>query len=148
MLVKEIISNRKISVSPDTSLIAAARKMRDNDIGCLLVESETGLRGIVTDRDIACKGLVSGLDVNKMTVEDIMSRDIVWCAEEEHVEDAIRLMEENKIRRLPVMCNSGDVVGLLSLGDISNNLSAHLSGEVVTAVSRPDSLPPTIISLR
>ncbi len=94
MLVKEIMSGRKISVPSDTSLIAAARKMRDNDIGCLLIENDRNLPGIVTDRDITCRGLVSGLDIKDMTVEDVMSRDIIWCAEEEHVEDAVRLMEK------------------------------------------------------
>ncbi len=149
MLVKEIMSDRKISVSSATSLVDAARKMRDNDIGCLLVENDERLQGIVTDRDVTCRGLVSGLDVKDMTVEDVMSRDVIWCVEEEHVEDAVRLMEKNQVRRLPVLGNgNGSVVGVLSLGDISNNLSHHLSGEVVAAVSRAESLPPTVSSLR
>ncbi len=149
MLVKEIMSDRKISVSSDTSLIAAARKMRDNDIGCLLIENDEKLLGIVTDRDITCRGLVSGLDIKDMTVEDVMSRDIIWCAEEEHVEDAVRLMEKNKVRRLPVIAGEdGHLVGVLSLGDMSHHLSHHLFGEVIAAVSSPKSLLPTLISLR
>jgi len=149
MLVKEIMSDRKISVPSDTSLIAAARKMRDNDIGCLLVENDKNLLGIVTDRDIICRGLVSGLDIKDMTVEDVMSRDVIWCAEEEHVEDAVRLMEKNKVRRLPVMAEGySSPIGVLSLGDISHHLAHHLSGEVVAAVSRPESIPPTVTSLR
>ena len=149
MLVKEIMSGRKISVSSDTSLIAAARKMRDNDIGCLLIENDEKLLGIVTDRDITCRGLVSGLDIKDMTVEDVMSRDIIWCAEEEHVEDAVRLMEKNKVRRLPVMAEGySSPIRILSLGDISHHLSHDLSGQVIAAVSSPKSIPPTLASLR
>lgn len=149
MLVKEIMSSRKVSVSAETSLIDAARKMRDNDIGCVLVEDDNELQGVVTDRDIACRGLVSGLDVKDMTVADVMSRDVVWCAGEEHAEDAIRLMEENKIRRLPVVDDDdGQIVGVLSLADVSNHLSHHLSGEVISAISSPKTILPTLASLK
>lgn len=148
MLVKDIMTKRKVSVSPETSLVNAARKMCDSDIGCLLVEKNENLLGIVTDRDIACRGLTSGLDVQEVTVADIMSRDVVWCAEEEHVEDAVRLMEEHKVRRLPVRGGKGELVGMLSISDISLNLPNQLSGEVIAAISHPESGPLTLSSIR
>lgn len=138
MLVKDVMSERKITISPDSLLTTAARKMRNEDIGCLMVEKKGQLQGIVTDRDITCRGLASNQDCSKMHVSDVMTDEVVWCAEEEDVEDALRIMEQMKVRRLPVVAEGGNTVGMLSVGDISTHLSHELSGEVIEAVSTPD----------
>jgi len=148
MLVKEIMSDHKVSISPNDSLTSAVRKMRDKDIGCLLVEENGKLRGVVTDRDVACRGLVSGLGFTDLTVSDIMSRDVIWCTENEDVEDAVRLMEQHQVRRLPVMAENEHAVGMLGVGDISAHLSHELTGEVIAAVSTSSYSSPTAKSLR
>ncbi len=137
MLVKEIMSPTAITIDEDDSLKDAARKMRDLDIGCLLVSLKDHLTGIVTDRDIICKGLADDMDIDTMTVSDVMSGDIIWCRENEDIEDAIRLMENRQIRRLPVLDDESDLVGIVTLGDISTHLPHNLSGEVIEAVSMP-----------
>lgn len=138
MLVKEVMSEKTSTISPDALLVSAARKMRDEDIGSLLVMDEDKLTGIVTDRDITCRGLVSGLDQREAHVSDAMSRDIIWCKPNEDVADAARLMEEHKIRRLPVVDDNGKLAGMLSVGDISTHLPHELSGEIMAEVCKPE----------
>lgn len=147
MLVKDVMSSRKISVAPEDSILRAAQEMKENDVGSLLVEKNGQLVGIVTDRDITCRGLADGKDVSAQTVENVMSHSTVWCTEDENIEDAIHLMEQNKIRRLPVMTKDGIPVSMLSVGDISTHMSRELSGEVIAAVSSPDNAPVTERSL-
>lgn len=147
MLVKEVMSSRKISAAPEDSIISAAQKMKENDVGCLLVEKKGQLLGIITDRDITCRGVSTGTDISTQTVDDIMTRKTIWCSQDEDIEDAIRLMEQNKIRRLPVMAAEGKPVGMLSVGDISTHLPHELSGEVIEAVSTPDNPPIAMRSM-
>ena len=146
MLVKDIMSNFVIMVDEQTNLREIARKMRDHDVGCLLVYTEDNLSGIVTDRDITCKGVVNR-DSDVLTAADIMSKDIIWCKENENIEDAIRLMENNQIKRLPVLDEDMDLVGILTLGDVSTHLSHELAGEVVEAISSSaNKICPTIVN--
>ncbi|MBN9248421.1 MAG: CBS domain-containing protein, partial [Hyphomicrobium sp.] len=74
-------------------------------------------------------------DVSKMTAQNVMSKGIVYCTAEEELEDALRLMETKKIRRLPVIDGKKRMVGMLSLGDVSHAAPLNVSGEVITAVS-------------
>ncbi|PCI46920.1 MAG: inosine-5-monophosphate dehydrogenase [Alphaproteobacteria bacterium] len=138
MRVKEVMSSTAITIDEDENLKAAARKMRDLDIGCLPVCQANGdLAGIITDRDITCRGVADGLDTDAMIVSDVMSKDLIWCNINEDIEDAIRLMENQQIRRLPVLDVDKKLVGILALGDISTHLPHDLSGEVIEAVSMP-----------
>ncbi len=135
MQVKEIMSPYVITVEEDETLKEAAQRMRDLDIGCLLVSSGGEVAGIITDRDITCKGVADGLDFESLVVSDVMSKGIIWCSEDQDIEDAIRLMENEQIRRLPVLDEERNLVGLISLGDVSLNLPYDLSGQVIKAVS-------------
>jgi len=135
MLVKEIMSPFVATISENAGLKEAAREMHERDIGCLLVSENDWLTGIVTDRDITCKGVADGMDIDAMIVRDVMSKDITWCRENEDIEDAIRLMEKRQVRRLPVLDDEKNLVGILTVGDISTQLSHELSGEVIEAVS-------------
>lgn len=122
-------------ISPDTDLSTVARIMRDDDIGALPVGENDRLIGMVTDRDIALRALANGRDAAKMTARDVMTSDIVYCRTDESIEDAIHLMQQKKIRRLPVINEDKRMVGMLSLGDISHATSRELSGGLARAVS-------------
>ncbi len=148
MLVKEIMSKRKIAVSPDDSLATAAQKMRDHDIGALLVEDQEHLCGMVTDRDIACRGFVPGYEATELVVRDVMTRHVVYCTESDHIDKAVLVMERNKIRRMPVVNTNNRTVGILSVGDIATHLPHALSGELIAAISTPLVQSPTVASLR
>jgi CBS domain-containing protein len=90
---------------------------------------------MVTDRDIAIRALANGKDIATLEAKDVMSKDVVFYRDTEKAEDAIRIMEENRIRRLPVLNEAKKLVGMVSLGDISHALSRDRTGEVTRAVS-------------
>ena len=143
MLVKEAMTSDVVWVSPSEDIGSVASKMKEFDIGAIPVCKNEEIVGIVTDRDIVVRGLVNDGDIAKHSVREIMSEQPIWCSATESVEDAIRLMEDKQIRRLPVVDKKMHLIGLLSLGDVSQNASHELSGEVIAAVSRHRNEPLT-----
>lgn len=136
MRVKEIMSKKVTWIGPDTSLRAAAKKMRDLDIGCLPVGENDRLVGMVTDRDIACRAVAIGRDPTKTTIGKVMSKGIVYCFDDQDVKDAAHLMEEKQIHRLPVLNRAKRMVGIVSVGDLALHVPNLLTGALVEQVSR------------
>ncbi len=120
-------------VERDTPVVTVASMMQEHDIGAIPVGQDDRLIGMVTDRDIVCRGLAQGRDCSGMTVGDVMSKGIVFCRDDEDLEDAVRIMESRQIRRLPVLNDQKRMVGILSLGDISHMAPRQITGEVVQA---------------
>lgn len=135
MKVREIMHKGVECVAPDTPVEMLAKRMLDEDIGAVPVRQGIQVVGIVTDRDIALRAVASGRNLAKLTASDVMSRDVKFCRESEEVTDAVRLMESRHIRRLPVLDRQDELVGILSLGDISGAMSRDMTGELVQAVS-------------
>jgi len=135
MKVKEVMHTGVTWVAPDMVVAEVAKKMRDEDIGAVPVGENDRLIGMVTDRDITCRGVAEGADPKNLTARDVMSEGIIFCRDEEEVDDAIRIMEDKKIRRLPVLDDKKRMVGMLSLGDVSSKVPESMSGEVMRAVS-------------
>lgn len=135
MDVSKAMHGKASWVSADTPVNEVARIMQKDDIGALPVGKEDRLVGMITDRDIATRVVAAGLDPQKTTAEEVMSEGIVFCRTTETVEDAIHLMDQRKIRRLPVLDEKKRLVGMLSLGDISHATGRELSGELLHAVS-------------
>jgi CBS domain-containing protein len=135
MKVKEVMHKGVVWVSPDTSLPKIARKMREEDIGAIPVGENDRLVGMVTDRDICCRGLGNGRDPSNLTAREVMSKPILYCRTEQTVGEAVKLMEKKKVRRLPVINEKKRMVGMLSLGDVAQKAKLTLSGEVMKAVS-------------
>ena len=135
MKVTEMMHKGAEYVAPNAKLQVIAKKMRDYDIGSIPVCDGGKLIGILTDRDIAVRALANGKDVAKLEAKDVMSKDVIFCRDTEQAEDAIRIMEDNKIRRLPVLNEAKKLIGMVSLGDISHALSQDLTGEVTRAVT-------------
>lgn len=119
----------------DTPVSEIAKMMRTEDVGAIPIGKDDRLIGMVTDRDIALRVVAAGRDPNKTTAESIMTKGIVYCRTTETVEDAIHLMDQKKIRRLPVIDENKRLVGMLSLGDISHAVGRELSGELLRAVA-------------
>lgn len=122
-------------VSADTPVCEAARMMEKDDIGAVPVGKDDKLIGMITDRDIALRIVAAGRDPEKTTVEEVMTKGIVYCRTNETVEDAIHLMNQKKIRRLPVIDEDKRLVGMLGLGDIAHAVNHDLSGELLHAVA-------------
>ena len=124
-------------VAPDTKLTAAAKLMGELDVGALPVCDNDRLAGMVTDRDIAVRAVAQGRDPNQTTVQDVMTGGIVFIYEDDDVEEAARLFETKRIRRLPVLNRDKRMVGIISLGDLAVNAGAGLGGEALKEVSEP-----------
>ncbi|MBN9040922.1 MAG: inosine-5-monophosphate dehydrogenase [Rhizobiales bacterium 62-47] len=135
MKVKDVMHKGVAHIALDTRVSAIAKQMRDDDVGALPVKADGRLVGIVTDRDIACRALADGKDPGRMTAEDVMTSKVVCCAPDDDITKAIKTMETKRIRRLPVTDSDGNIMGMVSLGDISHKLDKELSGEVLRAVS-------------
>jgi len=137
MLVRQVMSSPVITVTAATPLRAAAEQMRDHRVGALPVLRDHKLVGIVTDRDIVLRALgARGCCLGPDTeVKKIMSGAVITCVEEQQVEEAAMLMGERQVRRLPVVDGSGAPVGMLSLGDIAENVSEQLAGQALGEIS-------------
>jgi CBS domain-containing protein len=124
-----------VAVDPGEPIREIAKIMRDEDIGSVPVIEGERLIGMVTDRDLVCRGLADGLDIESVTARDVMTMPGLYCNDTGDVEDAVHLMEGQKVRRLPVVDSEQRVIGMLALGDISARAPRDLSGEALQAVS-------------
>ena len=136
MKIKDVMHKGVDWVSPDTPVTELAKLMRDHDVGAIPIGENDRLVGMVTDRDIVCKGLAQdNFDARVATARDVMTAQIHCCREDEDLTKAIRHMEELKIRRLPVINKSKRMVGILSLGDVSHSAPTDLLSECIKSVS-------------
>lgn len=124
-------------VAPETKLEEAAQLMAELDVGALPVCSHDRLAGILTDRDIAVRAVAHGRDPRQTKVQDAMTGGIVFIYEDDDVEEAARLFELKRVRRLPVLNKEKRMVGIVSLGDLAVNAGAGLGGEALKEVSEP-----------
>jgi len=137
MNVTEIMASAVQLVKPDDNLVAAAKLMKEFDIGCLLVASESRVVGIVTDRDLVLRGLSSSNDVSEISVAEVMTPDPMFCTVDDTVRQVARIMEDSQIRRLPVLNADRTVAGIVSLGDVCTHTPHNIAGELIEEVSRP-----------
>ena len=132
MKVKEAMHKGVDWVSPDTPVPELAKLMRES----IPIGENDRLVGMVTDRDIVCKGLAQDdFDARSATARDVMTAEIHCCREDEDLAKAVRHMEELKVRRLPVINKSKRMIGMLSLGDVSHSAPVDLLSECVKSVS-------------
>jgi CBS domain-containing protein len=138
MKIKEIMTSDVETVQPSDTLQAAAQKMRERDIGFLPVFDGEQLIGAVTDRDLAVRAIADGANPREILGRDIMTAPVVYCIEDQDVEEAARLMQLNRIRRLVVLGGKDNrLVGVLSLGDLVGTVDDSLTDRVLRGVSTP-----------
>ena len=136
MIVKDAMHKGVDWVSPDTPVTELAKLMRDHDVGAIPIGENDRLVGMVTDRDIVCKGLAHDtFDAHRATARDVMTAEIHCCREDDDLAKAVRHMEELKVRRLPVINKSKRMIGILSLGDVSQSAPVDLMSECIKSVS-------------
>jgi len=117
--IQDVMTDSPCAVNLTASIAAAARAMRENDIGDIIVLDGDRLYGILTDRDIVVRGLAEDKDPGTTAVGEICSREITTVRPTDSVGSAVRLMRERALRRLPVVDAGGIVVGIVSLGDLA-----------------------------
>jgi CBS domain-containing protein len=116
--LREIMTQNPVTVQTTDSVVAAARSMRDGNIGDVVVVERGEIQGILTDRDIVVRALAEGRDPAQTTVGEICSRELTTLAPTDAITDAVAIMRDKAIRRLPVV-DSGRPVGIVSLGDLA-----------------------------
>jgi CBS domain-containing protein len=136
MKVKDAMHKGVEWVGPDTPVTELSKLMCKHDVGAVPIGENDRLIGMVTDRDIVCKGLAEDiLDVRRATARDVMTPGIHCCRDDDDLAKAVRHMEALKVRRLPVINKSKRMVGILSLGDVSHSAPSDLLSECVKSVS-------------
>ena len=120
MKVGEVMTRNVKTCAPGDTLHLAAKIMWENDCGCVpIVNRESKLTGILTDRDICMAAYTQGMTLSMVNVESAMASTVVSCNPQDELEDAQKLMRRHRVRRLPVVDAGGKIVGLLSLSDIA-----------------------------
>lgn len=119
MQIKDVMSDKPVTISPDENLAIAARLLSRYNIGALPVCGKDGkLKGLVTDRDIVLRCVAAEEDPNSVRVGEIMTRRVVCVNADDSLDTASNLMSQCQIRRLPVQ-NNGKLVGMVSIGDLA-----------------------------
>jgi CBS domain-containing protein len=138
MQVREIMKREFRSIARDATVRDAARLMSETGIGMLPVEDRKEIVGTVTDRDITIRATASGADPNTTPVSEVMSNKVFTCVEEDELQQAAQIMEDNQIRRLMVQNDKGEFVGMLTIADLARQPgTARLLNQVVEQVSQP-----------
>lgn len=137
MKVEDVMHKGASCVQPDAPIKEIAALMKKDDIGSVLVCENDRLAGVITDRDLVLRLLGEGSDPSMKTARDVMTKGVVYCRTDQPIEDAIHLMENKAIRRLPVINEDKRLVGMLSLGDVAHHTGQELTGELVQAVATP-----------
>jgi CBS domain-containing protein len=142
MKIKEIMTASPACCTPETSLREVAAMFVDHDCGAIPVVDNLETRrpiGIVTDRDIACRAVAKGLNALELTARDCMSSPTVTVPEDASLDEAIQLMEDNRVRRLPVVDERGRCIGVVAQADIALSAGKGKTAEVVKEISQPAS---------
>jgi CBS domain-containing protein len=136
MRVSESMTRHVIIASPKQTICEAASLMAKCDAGALPVGEGDRLVGVITDRDIAIRAVARSLPPDT-PVREVMSREVLYCYEDEDIEEVARNMGDQQIRRLPVLNRAKRLVGIVSLGDLACNAAAVTAGQAVADISRP-----------
>lgn len=140
MQAKDIMTRDPACCTPDTNLREVARLMVEHDCGEIPVvksKNDTKPVGVLTDRDIVCRTVAEGKNPLDMRAADCMSTPCITVTEESSVDDCCSTMEENQIRRVPVVDGAGYCCGIVAQADVAMHTNLGRTGHVVGKVSRP-----------
>lgn len=137
MKIKDVMTPNATHIPPNTTLLSAAVIMRNLNIGVLPVCDDDHVIGIVTDRDLAVRGIASAYDPATTAVRAVMSYDVACVFAGQDALEAARLMEMKQVRRLPVLNQENQLVGIVSLGDLAVLSDPHSAAEVHQMISEP-----------
>jgi CBS domain-containing protein len=136
MNVREVMTRDVLLIGPTQTIAEAAKMMADGDTGALPVAENDRLIGVITDRDIAIRAVAKRLSP-ETAVREAMSKEVLYCYEDEDIEHVAKNMAENQVRRLPVLNREKRLVGIVSIGDLSQRAQPRTAGEAIAGVSRP-----------
>jgi CBS domain-containing protein len=135
--VSDVMTRGVRALSPKDTVVMAAQAMQELDVGAIPVCNDERLVGIVTDRDLVLRGVAQArLDGNTL-IDDVMSRQPLWCFEDQPVEDVLAYMRKAQVRRVPVIDRENRLVGMVSLGDLAVKGDEDQAGSALRSISEP-----------
>ena len=136
MRVSDIMTRGVTVARPNETIQSVAQTMASEDVGALPVCDGTRLQGMVTDRDITIRAVANGRDFNT-SIAEVMSPDIEFCFEDDDLEDVADKMADKQIRRIPVVDQDRNLVGIVALADLARTKKDKLTGDTVEDISQP-----------
>ena len=138
--IRDVMTANPETVSERDSLLQAARIMRDQDTGVVPVVDGRKIIGLVTDRDIVVRAIADGKDVSNVRVNEVMTKQVRTVNEDSSVDEVLNLMSGAEIRRVPVVNQSNELVGIVSIGDLASR--TNRDGKVGKAIEDISEAPP------
>jgi CBS domain-containing protein len=133
--IQDLMTVKPRTVKAGDSIVDAAKLMRGEDAGIAPIVDGERLVGVLTDRDIAIRVVAEGKDPAATKVEDVASHELVTLDPEQDLDDALRLMAQHQVRRLPVVEQDGKLVGIVAQADVAKHADAGRTGKVVEEIS-------------
>jgi len=134
--VQKLMTSNPCSIDSDKSVAYAAKMMRDEDVGLAPIVEGNRLVGTVTDRDIAIRVVAEGKDPESTKVTEIASTDVVTVDPQQDLDEALWLMAQHQVRRLPVVEEDGRLVGVIAQADVARSADDRRTGEFVEEISK------------
>ena len=138
MKCSDVMTKNPKTCAPTDIVEQAAQLMKSEDVGPIPIVGDNGkLEGIITDRDIVLKVVAEGRDPKTTKLSEVMTTDLISCTQDGDVEEMLELMEDNQVRRIPVVDASGRLVGIVSQADIATRLDEpEKTAELVEDISK------------
>jgi CBS domain-containing protein len=133
--IRELMTVKPRTVKTGDSIVEAAKLMKGEDAGIAPIVDGERLVGVITDRDIAIRVVAEGRDPQSTKVEEIASENLVTVDPQQDLDEALRLMAQHQVRRLPVVEEDGKLVGIVAQADVARHADAERTGEVVEQIS-------------
>ena len=134
--IRDLMTDNPCSIDAEKPVAYAAKMMRDEDVGLAPIVQGDRLVGTLTDRDIAIRVVAEGRDPETTTVREVASTDLVTIDPEQSLDEALRLMAQHQVRRLPVVEEDGRLVGVLAQADVARQGQDRETGQVVEQISQ------------
>jgi CBS domain-containing protein len=133
--IREVMTEKPCAIDADKSVSYAAKMLRDEDVGVAPIVEGDKLIGVLTDRDIATRVVADGKDPEQTTVREVASKNVVTVDPQQDLDEALRLMAQHQVRRLPVIEEDGRLVGVVAQADVAREADAEQTGHVVQEIS-------------
>src|SRR5881394_3695821 len=130
------MTEKPCAIDADKPVAYAAKMMRDEDVGLAPIVEGDRLVGTLTDRDIAVRVVAEGRDPEQETVREVMSTNLVTVDPQQDLDEALRLMASNQVRRLPVVEEDGKLVGVVAQADVAREATDEQTGDLVEDISK------------
>jgi CBS domain-containing protein len=134
--VRDVMSTDPCAIDAERPVAYAAKMMKDEDVGLAPIVEGDKLVGTLTDRDIAVRVVAEGRDPESTSVSDVASKNIVTVEPQQNLDEALNLMAQHQVRRLPVVDDGGRLVGVVSQGDVAKMAGHEDTGELVERISQ------------